>query len=465
MSLSPLLSALRADPAFAQLVEAGTATVDVSGPPGIRPFAIAALAAPAGRCSPSPRPSGRARTSPRRCARCCRPIRSSTSRPGRRLPHERLSPRADTVGRRLAVLRRLAPSRAPTTRRPARSAVVVAPVRSLLQPQAAGLGDLVPVELQAGDEADFDEVVAALAGDRLHPGRHGRAARRVRRTRRHPRRLPADRGPPGAGRVLGRHGRGDPLLRGRRPALARGRDARAVGAAVPRAAADRRRARASPRALPTSIPSSPRCSTSSPTAFRSRAWRRSRRCCVDRARAAARRAARPARTSSSATRSGSAAARERSGAAPARSSSTASWAAAAGGGKAPVDLGAAAYRTIADVRGHAARARVCRGGRSRPFVDRRRPRRRRGRRRRPRRPSPIAATSSARSTTSGAGCSDGWRVVVVTEGHGPAQRLVEVLRERGPRRAARRVARRRARARRSSTSRPAALDTGFVADC
>src|SRR4051794_41188719 len=45
------------------------------------------------------------------------------------LPHERLSPRSDTVGRRLAVLRRLAhPGEHPVE-------VVVAPVRSVLQPQ------------------------------------------------------------------------------------------------------------------------------------------------------------------------------------------------------------------------------------------------------------------------------------------------------------------------------------------
>ena len=86
------------------------------------------------------------------------------------LPHERLSPRSDTVGRRLAVLRRLAhpdttegvahpedtegagtpdntgstdPSTAPLH-------IVVAPIRAVLQPIATGLGDLVPVALRAG---------------------------------------------------------------------------------------------------------------------------------------------------------------------------------------------------------------------------------------------------------------------------------------------------------------------------
>lgn len=76
------------------------------------------------------------------------------------LPHERLSPRSDTVGRRLAVLRRLVhpgPG-APPVR------VVVAPVRSVLQPQVKGLADLRPVELVVGQQAPLDDVVRDLAG-------------------------------------------------------------------------------------------------------------------------------------------------------------------------------------------------------------------------------------------------------------------------------------------------------------
>ncbi len=81
------------------------------------------------------------------------------------LPHERLSPRSDTVGRRLAVLRRLvhptSVSEAETATGPIR--VIVAPVRSLLQPQAKGLADLVPVELHKGDEVGLDQTVSDLA--------------------------------------------------------------------------------------------------------------------------------------------------------------------------------------------------------------------------------------------------------------------------------------------------------------
>ena len=73
------------------------------------------------------------------------------------LPHERLSPRSDTVGRRLAVLRRLLGNdELPTPR------VVVAPVRAVLQPQVAGLGELLPVRLVTGQDYEITEVARAL---------------------------------------------------------------------------------------------------------------------------------------------------------------------------------------------------------------------------------------------------------------------------------------------------------------
>ena len=77
------------------------------------------------------------------------------------LPHERLSPRSDTVGRRLAVLRRLRHPGTDAANGPLK--VVVAPIRSLLQPQVAGLADIEPVELEPGDTRPLDEVVRGLA--------------------------------------------------------------------------------------------------------------------------------------------------------------------------------------------------------------------------------------------------------------------------------------------------------------
>jgi transcription-repair coupling factor (superfamily II helicase) len=77
------------------------------------------------------------------------------------LPHERLSPRSDTSGRRLAVLRRLAHPD-PADPRTGPLTAVVTPVRSLLQPIVSGLGDLEPVALRPGETADLDDVLGRL---------------------------------------------------------------------------------------------------------------------------------------------------------------------------------------------------------------------------------------------------------------------------------------------------------------
>lgn len=63
------------------------------------------------------------------------------------LPHERLSPSAETVGRRLHALRRMHDWAAEGSRHPL---VVVASVRAALQPLADNLASLDPVELVAG---------------------------------------------------------------------------------------------------------------------------------------------------------------------------------------------------------------------------------------------------------------------------------------------------------------------------
>jgi len=77
------------------------------------------------------------------------------------LPHERLSPRADTVARRLAVFRRLAhPSTEHAHSGPIQ--ILIMPVRSLLQPVVAGLGEFEPIELHVGDTADLTEVAEKL---------------------------------------------------------------------------------------------------------------------------------------------------------------------------------------------------------------------------------------------------------------------------------------------------------------
>jgi transcription-repair coupling factor (superfamily II helicase) len=164
MSLTGLLAAALADPALARAADlarrGGTEQVDLTGPPAVRPFVIAAMAE---------RHQVLAVTATGREAEDLTAALGSFLDPDavavypawETLPHERLSPRSDTVGRRLAVLRRLAHPDANPDLPPLR--VVVAPVRSVLQPQLKGLGDLVPVELAAGDTADLEEIVARLA--------------------------------------------------------------------------------------------------------------------------------------------------------------------------------------------------------------------------------------------------------------------------------------------------------------
>ncbi|WP_373887124.1 transcription-repair coupling factor [Acidipropionibacterium jensenii] len=69
------------------------------------------------------------------------------------LPHERLSPRSDTVGRRLAVLRRVLGTGG---QRPPK--VIVAPIRAVLQPQVAGLGTVEPVLIRTGGQYDLTQL-------------------------------------------------------------------------------------------------------------------------------------------------------------------------------------------------------------------------------------------------------------------------------------------------------------------
>ena len=73
------------------------------------------------------------------------------------LPHERLSPAADTAGTRVSILRRIVH---PDAGDPLR--VICAPVRSVLQPLVGGLADLEPLVLDEGVEIDVDAVVADL---------------------------------------------------------------------------------------------------------------------------------------------------------------------------------------------------------------------------------------------------------------------------------------------------------------
>ncbi|MET9495035.1 transcription-repair coupling factor [Streptomyces sp. NPDC006552] len=167
MSLYGLLDAVVKDAALTEAVKAAgdgnRMHIDLVGPPASRPFTVAALAREAKRTVLAVTATGREAEDLTAALRSLLPEDEVVEFPSwETLPHERLSPRSDTVGRRLAVLRRLAHPRAddPET---GPVSVVVAPVRSVLQPQVKGLGDLEPVALRSGQSADLNQIVEALA--------------------------------------------------------------------------------------------------------------------------------------------------------------------------------------------------------------------------------------------------------------------------------------------------------------
>ena len=166
MSLAGLLSVIAADSQLQRALSQGDADTDLVAPPALRPFLAASIA---GYPSADQPRFVLAVTATAREAEVLTSGLESLLPEGtvaffpawETLPHERLSPRSDTSGRRLAVLRRLAHPDTGSARSGALS-VLVTPVRSLLQPMVSGLGDLEPVALRGGQAADFDEVIAHL---------------------------------------------------------------------------------------------------------------------------------------------------------------------------------------------------------------------------------------------------------------------------------------------------------------
>lgn len=165
MNLTGVLPLLAADPAVQQVIERtrGHAPLDVIVPLGARPPLVAAV-----RNASSRAPvvvvtaTGREADDLAAALRCYLPAHDVAVLPAwETLPHERLSPRSDTVARRLAVFRRLArPTASGEHGGPIR--VLAVPVRALLQPVVAGLGDLEPVTVSPGDTVDLTELAERL---------------------------------------------------------------------------------------------------------------------------------------------------------------------------------------------------------------------------------------------------------------------------------------------------------------
>ncbi len=178
MSLAGLRIALAQDPSFARVrsfASADPATrstnIAFSAPAGLRPALLAevadGLAARSNAVAGTPAvvlaitATGREAEDTVAALRSYLPEGAVAEFPSwETLPHERLSPRSDTVGRRLAVLRRLAH---PEYDAGEHLRVIVAPIRAVVQPLVAGLGELVPVRVKTGEEIAFAELIKRLA--------------------------------------------------------------------------------------------------------------------------------------------------------------------------------------------------------------------------------------------------------------------------------------------------------------
>lgn len=162
MNLNGLVDLIGSEPVLAEAISQGREgllpTLDVALPEAVRPLFLAALTAESGRPLLLVTSTFReAEASAEVLASVLGPERVAYYPAWETLPHERLSPRSDTVGRRLSVLRRLVgndPLPAPS--------VVVAPVRAALQPQVKGLGNLLPVRLIAGANYEIGQVARGL---------------------------------------------------------------------------------------------------------------------------------------------------------------------------------------------------------------------------------------------------------------------------------------------------------------
>ncbi len=165
-SLAPLLSAIAGLPGLADIPRHldRTDELEIVAPKGLRAPTVAAIGGGAPGDAPRLIITSTAREADDLAAALGEfvdPDLVATFPSWETLPHERLSPRSDTVGRRLAVLRRLAhPGERGAGLGPL--GYVIASVRAVLQPIAKGLADLEPVSLRVGDERSLTDVADAL---------------------------------------------------------------------------------------------------------------------------------------------------------------------------------------------------------------------------------------------------------------------------------------------------------------
>ncbi|WP_438941872.1 transcription-repair coupling factor [Naasia lichenicola] len=142
--------ALRRSSTFADALRSSSRDADFSLTPGLQPALLASLLDARQEAGKAPvllviLPTGRESEAMRNALTCLIPDAEILDFPAwETLPHERLSPSAETVGRRIHALRRLRDWEG------SRPLIIAASVRAALHPLAGDLTDLAPIELKMG---------------------------------------------------------------------------------------------------------------------------------------------------------------------------------------------------------------------------------------------------------------------------------------------------------------------------
>lgn len=160
MKLSALAQAVESAPLWKQLGEGEDATVYINCVAGIRPFLVAALKRRHPQqlvvvVTPTTRVAGQYEKV------LSEMVEGVALFPAwETLPHERLSPRSDTMAQRIATAYRLTHPENPGPLGPV--SVLVVPVRAFLQPVVSDLGQQRPILLRPGDEVELSQLETQL---------------------------------------------------------------------------------------------------------------------------------------------------------------------------------------------------------------------------------------------------------------------------------------------------------------
>jgi len=161
--LTPLLDRWTDDPAFTELLaalddgEAAGARLDAIVPDVARAFLLAGIARASGRLVVvTTATTADAEALAADAAAFCGPDAAATFPAWETLPHERLSPRSETVATRLRLLHRLGAPEVDGIR------LLTVPARAMMQPLAPGLDAVDPVTVATGDRVELEELLERL---------------------------------------------------------------------------------------------------------------------------------------------------------------------------------------------------------------------------------------------------------------------------------------------------------------